>query len=267
LALRTQDLFAADIRDIADEAVPEARIDALYEQHLLEVELAQIEQKAILRCLIKHHGLRRVSQEGVARRDLPIYRAKLKVMRDVAKRVPGLRKEHADIARTLCEMERVDKRDPADFRSMVEIKEKIEELLYAHRLDLLRIGTAGQLQMTGELEDVLPLHDATLLDKANPLAGGKGVTLDSDAIEARQDAQVQKLIKAGGFALGILGGVHDLSDNLDRLSDGKAEYIRVATRRWQEFAVSAFSEESGSTKRPRAPRITLDSTAIPCAAQ
>ncbi len=37
-------------------------------------------------------------------------------------------------------------------------------------------------------------------------------------------------------ALIILGGAHDLSDNLERLSGGRAEYVRVATRRWLEFA-------------------------------
>lgn len=36
-----------------------------------------------------------------------------------------------------------------------------------------------------------------------------------------------------------LGGAHDLFDNLDRFSDGKAEYIRVATKGWREVAESA----------------------------
>ena len=40
----------------------------------------------------------------------------------------------------------------------------------------------------------------------------------------------------GRFALIILGGVHDLADNLERLSGGQGEYVRVATTGWREFA-------------------------------
>jgi hypothetical protein len=62
------------------------------------------------------------------------------------------------------------------------------------------------------------------------------VVLDHDRIEARQDAQAKRLLDGGKFDLVVLGGAHDLSDNLDRLSGGKVEYIRVATKRWQESA-------------------------------
>ena len=52
--------------------------------------------------------------------------------------------------------------------------------------------------------------------------------------EARQTAQAKRLLAGGKFALIVLGGAHDLSDNLGRLPGGKAEYIRVATKGWQE---------------------------------
>jgi hypothetical protein len=71
---------------------------------------------------------------------------------------------------------------------------------------------------------------------ADPVAEDGAVVLHQGRIEARQDAQAKRLLDGGTFALIVLGGAHDLSDNLDRLSGGKAEYIRVATRGWQEFA-------------------------------
>jgi hypothetical protein len=55
-----RDVFAADVRDQAEEPVSEAQIDDLYEGFLSEVEAVQAEQKAVLRCLIKHHGLHSV---------------------------------------------------------------------------------------------------------------------------------------------------------------------------------------------------------------
>jgi len=42
-------------------------------------------------------------------------------------------------------------------------------------------------------------------------------------METRQTAQAKRLRDGGRFALIILGGAHDLSDNLDRVSGGKAE--------------------------------------------
>jgi len=60
-------MFAADIRDVAEKPVSDAEIDDLYKEFLLEVELVQIEQKTLLRCLVKHHGLRRVFCEGLTR--------------------------------------------------------------------------------------------------------------------------------------------------------------------------------------------------------
>ena len=63
-------------------------------------------------------------------------------------------------------------------------------------------------------------------DWANPVAEDGTVILDHDKIEARQDAQARRLLAGSKFSLIVLGGAHDLSDNLDRLSGGQAEYIR-----------------------------------------
>jgi hypothetical protein len=46
--------------------LPDEEIDRLYQEHLLEMELVQVEQMAILRSLIKHHGLKKVFSEGLA---------------------------------------------------------------------------------------------------------------------------------------------------------------------------------------------------------
>jgi hypothetical protein len=92
-----------------------------------------------------------------------------------------------------------------DYRLAAEIQAELEGLLYQHRLDLLRVGAAGQLFMAGKLEEVVPVDDAELLDRANPVAEDGGVKLDREVIEVRQDAQVRAMLEAGRFALVILG--------------------------------------------------------------
>ena len=86
-----------------------------------------------------------------------------------------------------------------------------------------------------ELEHVLPLEDEEAYRAANPVGDDGTVTIDEKKIEVREDAQVQLLLEQGPFDLIILGGAHDLSDNIDRLSGGKAEYIRVETSAWDRL--------------------------------
>ena len=101
----------------------------------------------------------------------------------------------------------------------------------------------GRLLMEGKIQAVLPLEEITSYEAADPVTEDGKVVLDRKRIEARQTAQAKRLLNGGRFALIILGGAHDLSDNLDCFSGGKAEYIRVATKRWHEFAGNAGKEE------------------------
>ncbi len=61
-----RDLYALDMTAAYKRPLSEREIDLLHEELLLEVDLVQIEQMAVLRCLIKHHGLKRVVAEGRA---------------------------------------------------------------------------------------------------------------------------------------------------------------------------------------------------------
>jgi len=225
-----KDLFAADIRDVAEEPVSDAEIDDLYEELLLEIELVQIEQKAILRCLMKHHGQRRVFCEGLTKEDMPFYKLKIAALRRVEKQIPDVEDQIEEAARELAEMEKAGEEDSDDYRLAAEIKAELESLLCQHRLDVLRVGAAGQLFLAGEIEEVVPVDDANLLARANPVAEDGEVKLDREVIEARQDAQVRVMIEGGRFALVILGGAHDLADNVRKLAGRDGEYVRVTTR-------------------------------------
>jgi hypothetical protein len=49
------------------------------------------------------------------------------------------------------------------------MEKQIEEMMEQHRCELLRVGAACRLLLTGDLEAVLPLDDASLLDAARPV--------------------------------------------------------------------------------------------------
>jgi len=57
------------------------------------------------------------------------------------------------------------------------------------------------------------------------------------AAEPRQDAQVRAIIEGGPLALVILGGAHDLTDNVRKLAGRAGEYVRVTTRWGRRFGV------------------------------
>ena len=92
------------------------------------------------------------------------------------------------------------------------------------------------LTLSGEIEEVLPLDDANLLEKAKPISPDGQVKVDQDRFTARHDAQVKAVLAHGPFALIVLGGGHDLAESVRRLSGGSCEYLRITTRRYGEVA-------------------------------
>jgi hypothetical protein len=90
-------------------------------------------------------------------------------------------------------------------------------MLDQHRLAMLEIGAAGRLLVLGELQEVLPLDDAELLDAAGPdLANGK-LAFDPLKVAARRDAMVQRALAKGHAAVIVLGRSHDLTENVLRI--------------------------------------------------
>ncbi len=82
---------------------------------------------------------------------------------------------------------------------------------------------------------MLPLEDEAAYRAADPVQSDGAVAIDREKNEAREDGQVRLLLDSGPFALIVLGGGHDLSENVHRLSDGQAEYIRVEVDAWKRW--------------------------------
>jgi hypothetical protein len=96
------------------------------------------------------------------------------------------------------------------------------------------LGAVARLLVSGELQAVLPLDDAALLDAAKPRLKNGEVVPDPAAKVARQDGMVRTLLKAGPIAVAVLGGAHDLTANVQRVAPPWCEYLRVTVKAYQE---------------------------------
>lgn len=190
-----RDAFAADLRD-QDDTLPDDEIDRRYTEFLDEVEAVQREQMDLLRALIQRYSLACIHYEGFS-------------------------EDSADFSRlvaTIREFEAPPGETPVE-----------RLLLEQHRHDLLQIGAAGRLMLADELEEVLPIEEDELLEAANPVGNDGTVRFDAEANERREDVIVRKLLAAGPVAVVVLGGGHDLSDNVPE----DFEYVQVVTKQYR----------------------------------
>lgn len=219
-----KDDYAADLRDLSDEPISDEEIARSHAELLEEVAAIQREQMDLLRTLAEQHGVKRVYVEGLAAGEEFIFDAKVSALRNVGLELDELRSEKKQLLAL---------GDP-DVETQ-EIITGIEAIEDQHRNDLLHLGGAGRLILDGELDGALPLEDADAHAASNPVGDDGSVTLDQEKIEARQDAQVRLLLEGDPVTIVILGGAHDLSDNLERLAGDSAEYIRVELNAWKQI--------------------------------
>jgi len=227
-----KDLYAIDMKQAHGRELTDDEIDRLHQELLLEVQAVQLEQIALLRCLIRHHGVKTVFSEGLTGKDYANFVEIVVVLGKMEKdQVGPMRKELVGIREVLTT---VDAKSESHAK-MKKIEAEMADMIDQHDLRLLEYGAAGRLLAVKEIEQVLPLDDADLLDRAKPITPS-GVKLDREKVAAREDAQVKAVMAKGGFGLIVLGGSHDLSDSVRRLGQGRCEYIRVTTRRFKEFS-------------------------------
>jgi hypothetical protein len=223
-----EDLFALDLRNAAGKPISDDEAKARYREFLLEVELVQLEQAALLKCLARHHGLQRVFFEGLTAEEAKLYREKVAELREAGS---ALREQREEARRLVKAMADAGRQKSERYAKALALEKEALTLLAEYRLDVLRLGAPGRLLAAREVEEVLPLDDARLLDAAKP---GRGGEVERAKLEARHDAQVKAALASGPCSLLVLGGGHDLSPSVRRLG-GAAEYIRVTTGRYREF--------------------------------
>jgi hypothetical protein len=126
-------------------------------------------------------------------------------------------------------MEAAGRTGTEGYEQACRIEEEAIGLLEDHRLQLVQVGAPGRLLIAGELDQVLPLDDAGLLEKAKPVAPDGRQQENAEAERAREDAIVRRALRSGPVAFIVLGGAHDLSGSIRRAAGGRCEYLRVTT--------------------------------------
>ena len=115
-------------------------------------------------------------------------------------------------------------------REAISLEAELVAVLDRHREEMLRIGAAGRLLITGEVKNVLPLEEDGAIENSKPITSDGRVSLNADKIDARQDAQLRVLRRGNPVSVIVLGGAHDLSRAIRR-AGSKCEYLRVTTKR------------------------------------
>jgi hypothetical protein len=202
---------------------------------LLEVELVQLEQAALLRCLARRHGLRRVLIEGLTPDGVEALRARVEAARGMLARRPELLHQQEDVRGLLARLEAEGKGDADRHARAAAVEKEIAALLAQPERELLELGAPARLLAGGELAEVLPLDDTRLLAEARPVGADGKVRADAAKGEAREAAIVAAL-RHGPIAVIVLGGGHDLSAQVRRLGGGRCDSLRVTTARYREAA-------------------------------
>lgn len=196
------EVYATDLKE-QDSSLTQEQIDQQYHEFLKSVDAIQNQQMQLLRGLIKKHKLKAVYLEGLTEKN---------------------DKGTMQFIETLKKYEKTKTAPESDFDRLVTAQ---------NRLDLLELGSAGRLVVKGELKTLLPAEDSKAFEAADPVRADGTVVFDKKADEAREDAIVRNLIKAEGVVVIVLGGDHDLSDNLKRLAR-QVKYERVRVPKYRE---------------------------------
>lgn len=187
----SRDLFAAELLNNTPW-ISDAEIDKWHSVLKDDVEKVQNEQVMILRGLIREHGIKVVFKEGVSEETLDTFRQ-------------HVREFPADV--DLSELQRrMEETDDVAERAL------LLEAIDAYRTMRMQLGAVGQLLMSGELEDVLPLDDETWLLASDPMLNE--FRFDSEANQEREREMVRRLIKGGPVVVAVLGGAHNLADKI-----------------------------------------------------
>jgi len=232
-----RELYALDLATSAGRPLPEDEVAQLHAEHLLEVAAVQAEQMVVLRCLIRHHGLRKVYAEGLTPAGLANYRDIIRALKAMeADEIPAARTQLAEVRELLTSMKARGQEDTERCRAAVGIEAQLVKMLHDHRDRLLEFGAAGRLLIAGELEEVLPLDDDDALESSRPVTRDGKVKLDPHKVRARENAQVRLPLAGEPVAVIILGGDHDLGLPLRVAGAGRAEYFRVTTSLYRRFS-------------------------------
>jgi hypothetical protein len=213
-----RDTLATEWAHDLGRSLPPEEVDLRYEETLLQIELVQRELLTVLRCLVRHHGLKRLLAETVTAQGVDHFQEQMALLRKTDQGLDRLMKQRAEVGGKAEALDR-----------------ELAELAHGHHRRVLEFGVAGRLAID-QAADVLPLEDEKLVSASHPVQPDGTVRIDPAALEARHDALVKLALASGPVAVLVLGANHDLTASVRRLGGGTAEYLRVTTKMVERFA-------------------------------
>ena len=214
--------FVADLKDAADEVLSEDETKDAVEEHRKTVRKVQKQERQLILFLVSKLGIKQVIHEGFTQEELDPYKNRIQMLKEF---------------------------EPPSGNGGFD-----QFIRHEYQIDLLLIGAPGHLLIDEKIGVVLPAEGAEAYKAANPLRDGKFV-FDEKANEAREDAIVKRVL-AGTARTGvrILGGAHDLSDNVP----DDCEYIRVGEGLSEgESVIRRKTEEAVDRWRVREMHVSL----------
>jgi hypothetical protein len=218
-----RELAVAEFEQMHKRHLTDAERDDLYRQLLLQVEIVQAEQLALLRCLVRHHGLKAVFLEGLTPDKASEWQDQLAL----------LAKVDADLAEVEKQLRTVRQFLKTGIKEQADKAKGIESELLTIRWQqlplLLEVGAPGRLLVRKEIGAVWPLDDAALLDDAKLVSPSGEIRFDAAKVKARQVGMVKAVKARGNFGLVVLGNSHDLAAVVREQAPGW-EYVRVVVK-------------------------------------
>lgn len=227
-----RDLFAVEVRAVAGKPLTDEDVDLLYHEHLLQVELVQLQQMAVLRCLAKHHGLKRVYIERLTAEDMPGLMERAKMHKELQQSLDARQKEASALMKQIAA---AGNTDSERYQKAKTVEKQLQDIADKHQAEMLDLGAAVRLMVAGELAEVLPLDDARLLDLAKPVVTEGRLVFDKAKVAEREDAMVKNALAKDALAVIVLGGSHDLTGSVQRVGPPWCEYVRVTVKAYAEL--------------------------------
>src|SRR6185436_8872780 len=112
--------------------------------------LVQIDEAAVLHCLVKHHGLKAVFAEGLTQEGLPAYEKNIEAIRPLFNQLDELRGKLRDV-RELVNDSVGERRERAQ-----AVEAEIGQMIQDRTRALIAFGATARLQVAGSLK-VMPL--------------------------------------------------------------------------------------------------------------
>ncbi len=238
--------YLMEVTNRAERSYSEEELLLLYENQVLETEIENSQQEAILRVLIRH-GVHDAYTEGFTDERIPGFQrmvASLRKGESEKKKLVDLLGEYRQIQARLIAEGYAESRT---FQKLLNAISTLELALQSHRLAMLAMGPAGGLLVQGELNEVHPADDEQALSHAVSLveAGLFKTPAFKEAQKERDKKTMQKL-RSGepGLKVLIMGGAHSYTEEASKAGD--CSILELRTQAYMNFAPPEPQESPSS---------------------